>query len=75
MSEICNAVNCPQPPDIRFGTREPGSNYINIGEVVQYKCNENYQFPDKGTTKRVTCYGTGVFGEDIPDCQGMSNFL
>ena len=63
-------VICPEPPDIKHGTREPETSYISVGDVIVYKCKENHQFADKNTLKRVVCYGNGDYSEDITDCQG-----
>ena len=57
---------CPPVPQVEFAT--PDSKKSLVGEVVNYRCIQNYRFPDGSSYKTTTCLESKKWSPVLPDC-------
>ncbi|ELU16611.1 hypothetical protein CAPTEDRAFT_220964 [Capitella teleta] len=62
----CKIVLCPDLLDVENATRD--SNATHYDTVVNYACDEGYQYPDKSTEQSIQCLANGSWTEYPPPC-------
>ena len=64
-TERCSPVTPP-----KYGTSSTTSSDIDI--LVQYQCNEGYQFSSGANSHLVKCLTNGIWNDTITDCKGVN---
>ena len=57
---------CPPVPQVEFAT--PDNKKSLVGEIVNYRCIQNYRFPDGSSYKTTTCLESKKWSPVLPDC-------
>ncbi|NXR45020.1 CR2 protein, partial [Hippolais icterina] len=67
---ICQAVRCPQPPNITNGRLQGNASAtFPSGAAVSYSCNPGYSLLGNAF---INCTGSGSWSQPLPQCKGES---